>query len=47
MRDAIKTMIFAVSMGFIILMLIVLFPFLLLVSKIPVSSTEEHDRSPI
>lgn len=47
MRDAIKTMIFAMSMGFIILMLIVLFPFLLLVSKIPVSSAEEHDRSPI
>ena len=45
MRNAIKTMIFAVSMGFIVLILIVLFPFLWLVSKIPVSSTEEHDRS--
>lgn len=47
MRDTIKTMIFAMSMGFIILMLIVLFPFLLLVSRIPVSGIEEHDRSPI
>lgn len=47
MRDAVKTMIFAVSMGFITAILIVLTPFLFLVSRIPISEHEEHDRSPM
>lgn len=47
MTEAVKTMIFVISIGFLIAMLIVLTPFLFLVSKIPIPDYEEHDRSPI
>ena len=47
MIEAIKKMIFVMSIGFIIAMLIVLTPFLFLVSKMPISDYEEHDRSPM
>lgn len=47
MTEAVKTMIFVILMGFIMAMLIVITPFLFLVSKIPISDYEEHDRSPM
>lgn len=47
MTEAVKTMIFVISMGVIMAMLILLMPFLFLVSKIPISDYEEHDRSPM